>query len=201
MKICIYSFVISALLLLLIMPNSVLGINKYEQESFNASNPLSILLEGNKKFITGEITNKKTKCEKPIAIVVVSSHLKIPTEVLFNQKLGNLFVIRTSNNKLSDEDKNSIKYGVENLGIKLVVVLGNQNLKDLEISSDNKNPKTYFQNSDVVKNNVTSIVEELQHPEFLSNISTTNNDLKIVGAYYNYKETSNNKTFSHIQLY
>jgi carbonic anhydrase len=94
------------------------------------------LLEGNEHFINGEPTNPRRKPEdfqalvegqRPQAVIVSCSDSRVPPEILFDQGIGDLFVIRVAGNVVSGAGtvvKGSIEYGVAELRAPLVVVLG-----------------------------------------------------------------------------
>ncbi len=62
--------------------------------------------------------------QKPFAIIVGCSDSRIPPEILFDQGIGDLFVIRLAGNIVDDTALGSIEYAADHLGTRLVVVLG-----------------------------------------------------------------------------
>ena len=91
------------------------------------------LKEGNERFVTGNLKPKdtyaedrKTLCEgqHPFAVVLCCSDSRVAPEIIFDQKLGDLFVIRNAGNVVDDDVLGSIEYAVEHLETPLVVVLG-----------------------------------------------------------------------------
>ena len=62
--------------------------------------------------------------QHPFAAIVCCSDSRVPPELLFDQGLGDVFVIRTAGNVISGVEMGSIEYAVEHLGVKLVMVLG-----------------------------------------------------------------------------
>lgn len=62
--------------------------------------------------------------QHPFAVIVACSDSRVPPELIFDQGLGDLFVIRTAGNVIGDYELGSIEYAVEHLGAKTVVVLG-----------------------------------------------------------------------------
>lgn len=96
-------------------------------------NALQSLKSGNARFVSGTLTPKdnytelrKQLCEgqHPFAVVLCCSDSRVAPEILFDQSLGNLFVIRNAGNVVDDDVLGSIEYAVEHLGTPLVVVLG-----------------------------------------------------------------------------
>lgn len=99
----------------------------------NFDTALLSLKEGNERFITGNLlskdtytTDRKTLCagQHPFAVVLCCSDSRVAPEIIFDQKLGNLFVIRNAGNVVDDDVLGSIEYAVEHLETSLVVVLG-----------------------------------------------------------------------------
>ncbi|MCS6919888.1 MAG: carbonic anhydrase [Fimbriimonadales bacterium] len=96
--------------------------------------PLGRLKYGNELFAKGvfqspkvdEMTRYKleTEGQKPLAIVVSCSDSRVPPELIFNQGLGDLFVVRTAGHVVNPENLASIEYAVEHLKAPLIVVLG-----------------------------------------------------------------------------
>jgi carbonic anhydrase len=94
----------------------------------------NLLLEGNKRFNTGLPAQKNTgsarrlelkeKGQKPFAVVLTCSDSRVPPEVLFDQSIGDLFVVRNAGNILDPVSLGSIEYAVDHLHTPLVVVLG-----------------------------------------------------------------------------
>jgi carbonic anhydrase len=64
--------------------------------------------------------------QQPFAIIVACSDSRVPPELVFDQGLGDLFVIRVAGNVVDDTALGSIEYAVEHLGAKLIVVLGHE---------------------------------------------------------------------------
>jgi carbonic anhydrase len=94
------------------------------------------LLEGNKRFMKGETTDPRRKPEDfarlaegqaPIAIIVSCADSRVPPELIFDQGVGDLFVVRVAGNVISGAGatvKGSIEYAVAELNVPLVMVLG-----------------------------------------------------------------------------
>jgi len=68
-----------------------------------------------------------SKEQKPFAVIVSCSDSRVSPELVFDQGVGDLFVIRTAGNMIGDLELGSIEYAVEHLGVKLVVVMGHEN--------------------------------------------------------------------------
>jgi len=94
---------------------------------------LQTLLDGNKRFAAMKQTHPNQDAarrdevkggQRPFAVIVGCSDSRIPPEILFDQGIGDLFVIRLAGNIVDDTALGSIEYAVDHLGTRLVVVLG-----------------------------------------------------------------------------
>ena len=96
--------------------------------------PLGRLQYGNELFAKGVLQTPKvdemtryqleTEGQHPFAVVVSCSDSRVPPELVFNQGLGDLFVVRVAGNIVNEENLASIEYAVEHLKAPLIVVLG-----------------------------------------------------------------------------
>jgi len=91
------------------------------------------LQEGNARFVSGamrhgdqspERRHELSKGQKPYAVVLGCSDSRVGPELIFDEGLGDLFVVRLAGNTADAAGMGSIEYAVEHLGAKLVVVLG-----------------------------------------------------------------------------
>lgn len=98
---------------------------------------LQWLKNGNTRFTKGkkglrndgqssEDRLRLTSGQKPHTIVVSCSDSRVPPEVVFDQKLGEIFVVRSAGQSLDSAGIASIEYAVEHLGSRLLVVLGHE---------------------------------------------------------------------------
>jgi carbonic anhydrase len=93
------------------------------------------LVDGNLRFVSGKVTHpdqsmarvqETAKGQHPFAIVVACSDSRVPPEVLFDQGIGDLFVVRTAGEVVTEVELGSIEYAVEHLGASYLVVLGHK---------------------------------------------------------------------------
>jgi carbonic anhydrase len=90
------------------------------------------LMAGNKRYVTGkseahdlvQLRQSLAKDQHPKVVVLGCSDSRVPPEVLFDQTLGDLFVVRSAGNIAGAIGLGSIEYGVEHLGSSVLVVLG-----------------------------------------------------------------------------
>lgn len=94
---------------------------------------LKALIDGNQRFVNGKSNHPHQTLKRihetengqhPFAVVVTCSDSRVSPEILFDEGIGDLFVIRTAGNLMGDLELGSIEYAVEHLGATLVVVLG-----------------------------------------------------------------------------
>ena len=102
-----------------------------------ASDALKRLRKGNSRFVTGRNDIAKSIGEarraelvdgqKPFAVILSCSDSRVPVELIFDQGLGELFVIRVAGNIVAPSQIGSIEFAAARLGVRLVVVLGHSN--------------------------------------------------------------------------
>ena len=100
----------------------------------SAIEALDRLRQGNQRFVTGEgvrdigFTHSRGKAlvdnQDPFAIILGCSDSRVPAELVFDQGLGDLFVIRVAGNIVMPSQIGSVEFAAEQFGTKLVVVLG-----------------------------------------------------------------------------
>lgn len=104
-----------------------------KMEGIDPQTALTWLKHGNTRFVKGYVRkdgqSKKdilrvSEKQKPNAIVFASSDSRMPPEIVFDQKLGELFVIRNVGGSLDPSVVSSIEYAVDRLGVRLLVLLG-----------------------------------------------------------------------------
>lgn len=95
---------------------------------------LSLLKEGNSRFASGRTQHPNLEeirrhelaknGQTPLATILTCSDSRVPTELIFDRGIGDLFVVRVAGNVASDCEMASIEYGVEHLNTPLLIVLG-----------------------------------------------------------------------------
>lgn len=109
--------------------------HKREAGPIDAETALRYLRNGNKRFTEHKLRNdgvsakdleRLSKGQKPHAIVLSCSDSRVPPEILFDQKLGEIFVVRTAGQSLDSSAVASIEYAVSHLGSNLIVVMGHE---------------------------------------------------------------------------
>lgn len=100
----------------------------------SAQEALERLREGNRRFVsdvrsnntpTGETRRRELQTgQEPFAIILGCSDSRVPAEIVFDQGLGDLFVIRVAGNIVAPSQIGSVEFAAERFGTRLVVVLG-----------------------------------------------------------------------------
>lgn len=96
----------------------------------NATEALERLIEGNSRFVSNASSTRQLRPsefaadQKPFAIILGCSDSRVPAEIVFDQGLGDLFVIRVAGNIVAPSQVGSVEFAAERFGTRLVVVLG-----------------------------------------------------------------------------
>lgn len=97
---------------------------------------LKKLVEGNRRFAQGkslhpnrseELRSALLDGQNPYAVVISCSDSRVPVEIIFDVGLGDIFVIRTAGQVLSNETMGSLEYAVRELGVKFIMIMGHDN--------------------------------------------------------------------------
>lgn len=189
-----------------------------------AREALTRLREGNQRFVDNvrslETMQKQARRvelatgQEPFAIVLGCSDSRVPAELVFDQGLGDLFVIRVAGNIVAPSQIGSVEFAAEQFHTRLVVVLGHSQcgailatLDELRRPTANQSPNLRAivdrvrpsveglletdlqQDSDALVNhavraNVRASVNQLRHGSRILEDLTANKGLLIVGAEY-----------------
>jgi carbonic anhydrase len=185
-----------------------------------AGDVLAELMAGNERFVAGRPESPRRRAEDyaplaagqfPLAAIIACSDSRVAPEILFDQGVGDLFVIRVAGNVIGGSGpvvKGSIEYAVAELNVPLVMVLGHSNCgavkaaikhiddhEDLPGSIDNLvnlvkpaveqvRGKPGDQLANAIRANVELGVERLEGLEPLLAGPVRAGKLKVVGATY-----------------
>jgi len=102
------------------------------QAKLNPSEVLSILKEGNKRFVSNSLISRELPTQVretsagqfPIAVVISCIDSRVPTEIIFDQGIGDVFCIRVAGNVISKDVLGSVEFACKIAGVKLIVVMG-----------------------------------------------------------------------------
>jgi carbonic anhydrase len=95
-------------------------------DSHNSTEALLKLLSGNVRFSSGQSVHSNISAERrnPFATIIACSDSRVPVEMLFDQGVGDIFVIKVAGNVCNTDEIGSIEYGVDHLDTPIMVVLG-----------------------------------------------------------------------------
>jgi carbonic anhydrase len=176
---------------------------------------LQRLLEGNRRYVTEKLTldaSTQRRAEiaagqSPFAIILGCVDSRVPPELIFDQGLGELFVIRTAGQVLDRAALGSLEFGVAELHIPLLMVLGHEHcgavkaaIETLEQHEAAEADIAYLVEAltpavragekaggdvwdNAVRAQIVMLVEELKRSPVLSTAVETGK-LRIVGAWY-----------------
>ena len=142
--------------------------------------------------------------QSPHAEILSCADSRVPPELIFDQGLGDLFIIRVAGNVVSDTELGSLEYGAEHLHVPLLVVLGHQHCGAVTAAVEGGEAvghigaliallrpaieKTRGMSGDPVENavkaNVEMVVKQLRTETPLLAELVTHGKLKVVGAVY-----------------
>jgi carbonic anhydrase len=200
----------------------------------SAIDALQKLREGNRRFVNDEVSEETlasrehragaAEPQTPFAIILACSDSRVPTELIFDRGIGDLFVIRVAGNIVAPSQIGSIEFAAKQFGTRLVVVLGHSNcgaiiatLQELGLKESHRSPNlraivdrirpaiepVLNDLSDVddkavvdecVRANVRASVEQLRHGSLILEQLIDSGDLSVVGAEYSI-ETGNIEFF------
>src|SRR5215217_6189954 len=145
------------------------------------------------------------KSQHPFAIILSCSDSRVPPEIVFDEGLGDLFIVRVAGNVLNDEGLGSIEYGVEVLGARLIVVLGHQSCGAVDaamktVAAKGKAPghiqslvtaiKPVVESTPkgdldtTIKANVKHVVDALRASTPILKTRVDSGDVQVIGGYY-----------------
>jgi carbonic anhydrase len=115
-----------------------------------AQEALERLKEGNRRFAANQHSLTpfiRQAAQEPIALILGCSDSRVPAEIVFDQNLGELFVIRVAGNIVAPSQVGSVEFAASRFGTRLVVVLGHTGcgaieatLEELGRPAENQSP-------------------------------------------------------------
>ncbi|MCL4842466.1 MAG: carbonic anhydrase [Bryobacteraceae bacterium] len=107
-----------------------------QHPTLSPAQALKRLMDGNERYVQHKEQHPDLSFERrrqideegqhPYAVILGCADSRVPPELIFDEGLGDLFVIRDAGNVVDDDVLGSIEYAVEHLGVQLVVVLGHE---------------------------------------------------------------------------
>jgi carbonic anhydrase len=126
-----------------------------------ADEALKELKQGNARFVKGQAARHNTSMkrvkevvagQKPEAVILGCADSRVPPEVIFDEGIGDLFVVRVAGNVSEPASLGSIEYAAEHLGVPLIVVLGHHKCGAVKATAEAKGP---------VPGNIGALVKEI----------------------------------------
>ena len=190
----------------------------------SALEALRRLRDGNRRFVSdipnGATLDTRTRRselvagQEPFAIILGCSDSRVPAEIVFDQGLGDLFVIRVAGNVVAPSQVGSVEFAAERYGTRLVVVLGHSmcgavmaTIEELERPTESRSPNLNAivsrirpsvevlmetelrQDRDAlirkaIQTNIRASVNQLRHGSRILEQLIENDGLLVVGAEY-----------------
>lgn len=185
----------------------------------DAEESLKKLMDGNRRFVSetydrGDIGPGRraeiSKGQRPFAVIVDCSDSRVVPEFIFDQGLGDLFVIRTAGNIVDDIAIGSVEYAVKHLGVRLVLVLGHDDCGAVKatvaggkaeghidailqairpaVAVAMQKPGNLLDNA--IAQNVDMVINRLQSAQPILAQALQTGDVRIVGGVYHLKDGS-----------
>ena len=185
---------------------------------------LERLKKGNQRFMNGETNHQKllthheraqmAETQEPFAIILGCSDSRVPAEMVFDQGLGDLFVIRVAGNIVAPSQVGSVEFAVDSFNCPVVIVLGHTHCGAIDSTIDAlRNPdqppsanlmsivnrvrpsveilmQTELKDDlkklscHAVRSNVFASVNQLRHGSAVLESFISKGKLKVVGAEY-----------------
>jgi carbonic anhydrase len=186
---------------------------KGEAVPISPNEALQRLIEGNKRFIDGRSIHPNQGIQRlkevaegqhPFAVIVGCSDSRVPNEIVFDQGLGDLFIVRTAGQVSTYASWGSIEFGHAALGARLIVVLGHTQcgavsaachlpevpghivtlINAIKPAAELAKKQPGDQVAQAVKINVAMQVQQLKSLEPVLSKGVANGQVQIVGAVY-----------------
>jgi carbonic anhydrase len=167
-------------------------------------------MEGNKRYVNdnstchndvSEVRATLSRGQQPFAILVGCSDSRVPPEIVFDQGIGDLFVVRVAGNVVGPVEQDSIEYSALTFGSSIIMVLGHErcgavqavvdnNTADIEdvallirpaVKLSKNEPGDPVENA--VKANVRLVVKQLRNTPVISRLIKEGR-IEVVGGFY-----------------
>jgi carbonic anhydrase len=185
----------------------------FAQTPVTPDQALAKLLEGNARFVAGNVTHPDQSTERraalasgqtPFAIVLTCADSRVSPELYFDQGLGDLFVLRNAGNVLDDHIIGSIEYAIEHLHTRLVIVVGHEKcgavaatvagghapghihtiVESIEPAFDSVKAQDGDKIDNTVRANARRVAELLSHIEPIVGEAVKSGQVKVVAGRY-----------------
>ncbi len=182
------------------------------EDDITPDKALQELLDGNDRFVKSKRRNPNqtqsrllevAKSQKPFASILGCADSRVPSEIVFDQGLGDLFVCRIAGNIATPQQIGSLEFGSLVLGSKVIMVMGHERcgavdaaikgaqvpgrigslLEAIKPSVESSKEQSGDKLENACKANILAQIEELKSSSVLSELIKAEK-LKIVGGYY-----------------
>src|SRR5437867_9075724 len=184
------------------------GNPQHPHESIDERTRLATNSFENASLIFPDMTKRReelAKSQHPFATIVSCSDSRVPPEIVFDQGLGDLFVVRVAGNVIDDHSLGSIEYAVDHLAVRLIVVLGHQSCGAVKAAKETITAKGKAPGhieslvtairpaveatvkgdlEATVRANVKNVVQALRSSVQILKAKVDSGELKVVGANY-----------------
>ena len=134
------------------------------KDNLTAREAVARLIEGNRRYVQNvrsvdsmlSHSRRDLLTQQPFAVVLGCSDSRAPAEVVFDQGLGDLFVIRVAGNIVAPSQVGSVEFAVERFGTRLVVVMGHSGCGAIDATLE------AVMGRDPASRNLMSIVERVR---------------------------------------
>ncbi len=184
-----------------------------EDGRMNGTQALQALMEGNGRFVSADLNHpdqsprrrvEVAKAQHPFAVILSCSDSQVPPEIVFDQGLGSLFVIRVAGHIVDEAVLGSLEYAIEYLGAPLIMVIGHKRCGIVDDALNRGEAGGHIRAlvesirpavrrvkgmpgaplDNAVKANIEMVVQQLRASKPLLADRVEKNKLRIVGAYY-----------------
>src|SRR5438067_9817574 len=184
------------------------GNPQHPHESIEERTQLATNSYENASLIFPDMTKRReelTKSQHPFALVLGCADSRVPPEIVFDQGLGDLFVVRVAGNVIDDHSLGSIEYAFDHLAVRLVVVLGHQRWGAVKAAEETIAAKgeapAHIQSlvtaiqpaveatpkgdlEATVREKVTNVVQAVRSSAQVLKSKVDSGELNMIGAYY-----------------
>jgi carbonic anhydrase len=191
----------------------MLALTSEKKTDLTPNQALAQLLEGNKRYVSSQSKHPHQdvkrrhdleKTQHPFACVLSCSDSRVAPEIVFDEGLGDLFVVRVAGNIVDEAVTGSIEYAVEHLGTPIVLVMGHESCGAVQATIGGGEPKTHIQSlveaiapavasakkekgdlvANAVRANVQLVVKQLKGSKPILSDKARQGKIRIVGAVY-----------------
>ncbi|CAC9546674.1 Carbonic anhydrase [Bathymodiolus heckerae thiotrophic gill symbiont] len=155
------------------------------------------LMEGNKRYMASHLIHPDQSSERrfelkhgqhPFAIILGCSDSRVPPEVIFDQGLGDLYVVRVVGNVLDQMIVASIEYAVLHLDVRLIMVMGHSQCGAVQATCNHNQLEGHLPSLtfalNAALNKAKDLPGDLTENVILANVGLVSEELKQTGAHF-----------------